>query len=646
MAPERSKTSLIVARDDIHSPLRISLRQAKHTHVSELPRNSAHRNSRTSHHRVGRRRAKTTVAIKDENDVRCSHEIRIRPLDLSVMSSTPSAEPVGTQPRLTLLIVAVLGFVSAIGPLSTDLYLPTFPNMAESLDISAAQVQLTVTGFLLGLGSGPLIVGPLSDRFGRKRILLIALTLFVGTGLLVTLLSNLWFIIALRAIQGASAAAGIVVSRAIVSDLAPKETAVRALSIIVFMVGLGAFFAAPVGAAVGVNFGWRGALFTLALTGALMLTLVALFVPESLPKHKRHTRDRSQPGTAQKRGAITALMTALRTKYVLGYALTLAASYGALMAWITSSPFISKNMLGLTTEQFAWIFATASIALLLASSVNVWLGVRVGARKMLAIGQIVAVKSAIVLLIMTLTNNLTVVGLFLFGAGVVAGFGLTIANTTTLALEIAGAVRGSASALMSTVQFMIGAIAVPFAAIAGPSTAVPMAITVTTCALIAASAATVTLVRSRPKNLRIVGAVFTRENPESHEHEALALRRASNKDAAGFWEFPGGKIEPGESPRQALAREITEELGIEATVGEHLHTSRVWVEARETNVTLRCFFVTPLAQMPTTSTDHDDMRWMPISELHTLNWISPDVPVVHALQARSVKQVARTRTPV
>lgn len=135
--------------------------------------------------------------------------------------------------------------------------------------------------------------------------------------------------------------------------------------------------------------------------------------------------------------------------------------------------------------------------------------------------------------------------------------------------------------------------------------------------------------------LRVVGAVFTRERAESGELEVLAFRRASHKDAGGLWEFAGGKIEPGETPEDALAREITEELGITVSVGELVRTSEIWVAERSRHVTLSCFFVTAIGDLPTQSTDHDEMRWMLVSELHVLNWIAPDVPIVEALQNRT-----------
>lgn len=137
--------------------------------------------------------------------------------------------------------------------------------------------------------------------------------------------------------------------------------------------------------------------------------------------------------------------------------------------------------------------------------------------------------------------------------------------------------------------------------------------------------------------LHVVGAVFT-EPPATQLSEltsdtrVLAFRRGPGRDAAGLWEFAGGKLEPDESTDQALVREIDEELGIAVRVGECILTSEVWVEPRQRFVTLTCYLVTPIEAAPTVSTDHDELRWMPITELHSLDWITPDVPVFERLQ--------------
>lgn len=141
-------------------------------------------------------------------------------------------------------------------------------------------------------------------------------------------------------------------------------------------------------------------------------------------------------------------------------------------------------------------------------------------------------------------------------------------------------------------------------------------------------------------SLQVVGAVFTdppaaRLSELSASSRVLAFRRGPGRDAAGLWEFAGGKLEQGEAPEQALVREIDEELGIAVSVGESILTSEVWVEPRQRFVTLTCYLVTPVESLPALSTDHDELRWMPVTELHTLDWIAPDVPVVELLQAQS-----------
>ncbi len=135
-----------------------------------------------------------------------------------------------------------------------------------------------------------------------------------------------------------------------------------------------------------------------------------------------------------------------------------------------------------------------------------------------------------------------------------------------------------------------------------------------------------------PESLAVVGAVFTYVTASDGIPRVLAFRRGPDKVAAGLWEFAGGKIEPGETAEQAIVREIREELAIEVTVDEEVLTATTVVHDR--TVTITCFHVTAVDTLPTSSTDHDELRWMPISELRTLNWIAPDLPVVAALQDR------------
>lgn len=300
--------------------------------------------------------------------------------------------------------------------------------------------------------------------------------------------SQIWILIALRIVQGVAAAAGTVLSRAVVSDLAPPEKAVRAMSVIVFAVGLGAFSAAPIGATVGGAWGWRGALLALAAIGALMLTLAALFLPESLPPEDRH-------GKHSGSSSLVALGRAVRTPQVMTFAIILGATYAAMMSWITASPFVATKVLELTTETFALSFAASSAAMLASSSLNAWIGGRVGAKRMLIVGQALTISAAVLMLIFISASALTQLVYFGLGFILIFGFGLTMANTTVLALAVAGKVRGSASALLSTTQYTCGALAIPFVGILGPSTTLPMAVTLLIAASIAVSMTAITLGR-------------------------------------------------------------------------------------------------------------------------------------------------------
>lgn len=136
---------------------------------------------------------------------------------------------------------------------------------------------------------------------------------------------------------------------------------------------------------------------------------------------------------------------------------------------------------------------------------------------------------------------------------------------------------------------------------------------------------------SQPDSLDVVGAVFTRQPADTGETEVLAFRRAPSKPHAGEWEFPGGKVEPGETCAQALCREITEELGIDIIVGEEIITSETAVDDRL--IRLSCFFVSATDE-PRVSTDHDELRWLTLSNLNDVDWAEPDVPIVAELQNR------------
>lgn len=196
-----------------------------------------------------------------------------------------------TPPQLTRGLVVVLGFLSAVGPFAIDMYLASLPQIADELEAAPATVQLTLTAFLLGLGVGQLLLGPLSDMWGRRRVLLLATTAFTLTSVALIASPNIEVFIGLRLLQGLSGAAGVVIARAIAVDLSTGRTAVRALSLIATVGGLGPLVAPPIGGLVASFSGWRGVLTALAratasnrgagaaLMGACQFAVGALVTP-------------------------------------------------------------------------------------------------------------------------------------------------------------------------------------------------------------------------------------------------------------------------------------------------------------------------------------------------------------------------------
>lgn len=368
--------------------------------------------------------------------------------------------------RLTPGLLASLGILAAIGPLATDFYLSSFAAIAADLNASPSQVQLTLTGFLLGIAVGQLVLGPLSDQVGRRPVMLVAMAIFAATSIAVALAPTIELIIALRVIQGLSGAAGIVVARAIAVDLSDGDTAVRALSLIAMVAALGPIVAPLLGGGVAAVTDWHGAFWTLAIIAVVLFVLALVVIPESLPVEQRHAG-----GLSVMLSGVGQLLT---NRTFVGYLAAFALGYGAMMAYISASPFVVQTVFGLGVVAYSLGYATSAAALILSNLTNARVAPRVGPRRMLGVGQSAALLAALVLVTVTLTGLLNwpmVVG---FAFLLVAGTGFTMANASALAFAQAPHTRGSASALLGATQFGVGAIVAPMTGAWGATTAVPM----------------------------------------------------------------------------------------------------------------------------------------------------------------------------
>lgn len=385
------------------------------------------------------------------------------------------------RPKFTRGLLAVLSFLAATGPFATDMYLSSFTHIAQDLGAPASSVQLTLTAFLLGMGSGQLVLGPLSDQYGRRRILLAALAVFAATSIAMVFSPTIEVLIALRFVQGFAGAAGVVISRAIAVDLTEGAESIRAISLIALFVGLGPLLAPPVGGAIAAVSDWRMVLATLAALAVAMLVLAALFVPESLARDQRHAGGLS--------AAARNFAKLLRDRPFVLLMCVFGLGFGGMMAYISASPFVGQVVLGMSPFVYSLAFALGALAMITANTINARLAGRVPPTRMLLLGTILALTAGVALTTLALTDTLSPAAFIACAFTLTGGTGFIMSNASALALARAREARGSGSALLGAAQFAVGGVASPIVGAWGEHTALPMALFVLAVAVLAVGGA-------------------------------------------------------------------------------------------------------------------------------------------------------------
>jgi len=374
-----------------------------------------------------------------------------------------------TPRRLTLILI--LGSLAALGPLSIDMYLPAFPDMSRSFDASASLIQLSLTACMLGMALGQLIVGPLSDVRGRKRPLMVALLAYLLASLACAMAPTIEVLIALRFIQGAAGASGIVISRAIVRDLFDGPELTRFFAALSLVNGTAPILAPVIGGQI-LRFGdWHFVFYLLAILSTMMLLAVALRLPETLPLDRRVEGNLTT--TLKTFGRL------LTDRVFIGYAFAQAFVMGAMFAYISGSPFVLQNIYGASPQQFSFLFGLNGIGIILAAQIAGRLAGRVDSERLMRISlTIVASASILLFLALTLTDQLIFVMIPLFF--VVSSVGLISTLGFTLAMQNYGATAGSASALLGLLPMLVGSLVSPLVGIMGEQSAVPMGLIIMT----------------------------------------------------------------------------------------------------------------------------------------------------------------------
>ena len=392
---------------------------------------------------------------------------------MSAETSTARAalpEPAAASPlRLTL----VLGSLSALGPLSIDMYLPSFPSVARALGTTVASVQLTLATYLAGLAVGQLAWGPLSDRLGRRRPLLAGLALYTLGAIACALAPTLPALAAARFVQAVGGCAGMVISRAVVRDHFDVEDSARVYSSLMLVMGAAPILAPLVGGQVLRIAGWRGIFGVLATLGVAAAALITLALPESLPAEARR-----RAGVAD---TLRAFGQALGHRRFVRLGVASGAIQAAMFAYISGSPFVFIELFHVRPERFGFIFGANAAGLIAASQANRWLAPRVGVVRALR-GGIAAALLAYVGLWLALRSGAglpLVLPALLVG---IASVGVVLPSGTAAAMAFFGSGAGSASAVLGVLQSTCGALAATAVSALADGTALPMAGAMLACA--------------------------------------------------------------------------------------------------------------------------------------------------------------------
>lgn len=386
------------------------------------------------------------------------------------------------QHRTGLLTTLVLAGLTALPALSTDMYLPALPEVTRSLHSSASAIQLTLTVCLVGLALGQFVIGPMSDKWGRRRPLLASLSVYVAATVICALAPTAELLIGFRLVQGLAGAAGIVIARAVVRDLHDGVALARYLSTLMSIAGAAPVLAPVVGGQLLRFTSWRGIFFVLAALGLLLVLAVWRWLDETLPPERR--RD---GGVGQ---ALRTMGDLFADRVFTGYLLTAGFGFAALFAYVSGSSFVMQEIYGASPQVYSLLFGLNSIGFIIVGQLNGKLLVgRFDLDDLISVGLGLITLTTAALLVMS-SGLLGEVGLVPMAAGLLvlmSALGLTQPNANSLAMTRTRQAAGSASALLGSSIFLMGAVTSPLVGIAGEGTAVPMAAVQVGCALAAAA---------------------------------------------------------------------------------------------------------------------------------------------------------------
>lgn len=384
---------------------------------------------------------------------------------------------------MNLRIILILGALSAFGPLAIDFYLPGFPAMAIAFGTDEKHIQSTLAAYFLGLSIGQLAYGPIADRFGRRIPLLGGVVLFTLASLACAYAPTLDALVVARFVQALGGCAGMVLSRAIVSDTCDAVGSAKVFSQLMLVMGLAPILAPMLGGLMVNLYGWQSIFIALTLFSALCLLAVALWLPESLPANQ------PRPPLS---GALGQYWRLIKDPVFLGHALTGGIAIAGMFAYIAGSPFVFIKLYGVPAEHYGWLFGTNAAGFILVAQVNARLLAKRGPAFLLARMVWLYLAAGLVLLAISALHPAALWPLLIPLFVCIASLGCIIPNASACAMNGQGARAGSASALMGCLQFSVAAGAAALVGVLHDGSAMPMAMVITLCGTAAVAAAMLT----------------------------------------------------------------------------------------------------------------------------------------------------------
>ncbi len=379
--------------------------------------------------------------------------------------------------------ILILGALSAFGPLAIDFYLPGFPAMAQAFATDEKHIQLTLAVYFLGLSIGQLVYGPIADRFGRRVPLLVGVVLFTAASLACAFAPTLEWLIGARFVQALGGCAGMVLSRAIVSDKCDAVGSAKVFSQLMLVMGLAPILAPMLGGLLVNLYGWQAIFITLTGFSAMAALAVALGLPESLPANVPR-----QPLS----GALRQYGRLLKDREFLGHALTGGIAMAGMFAYIAGSPFVFIKLYDVPAEHYGWLFGSNAAGFILVAQVNARLLAKRGPAFLLSRIVWVYLAAGLTLLAVSALHTQQLWPLLIPLFVCIASLGCIIPNASACAMSGQGARAGSASAMLGCLQFSVAAAAAWLVGALHDGSAMPMAMVISLCGIVSVAIAVAT----------------------------------------------------------------------------------------------------------------------------------------------------------